>query len=165
MPDALRCAARSATEAGQKGLALPGLHSVWHGVVSILDAAYRGETGQRRVYPEELVPIGALPPDVSVGLRRGANLATYTKMTPESAAATKAVEKAVGSEVLSEIRPIKVGEKASPSRWMIKTFTARAVERIRALTEFTSAALLGPVPIRIKNTAAKIAGNMSGPVV
>src|SRR5260370_25905991 len=159
MPDALRCAARSATEAGQKGMELPGLHSVWHEVVAILDGASRGVTGQRRVYQEELVPIGGLPPDVSVALKRGANFAPYTKMTPESAAATKAVEKAVGSEVLSEIRPIKVGEKASPSRWMIKTLTARSVERIRALPEFTDAPLLGPERIRIKNTAAKIAGN------
>src|SRR6476659_8964275 len=83
-------------------------------------------------------------------------------MRPEIAAAAKATQKAVCREwVLSEIRPIRVGEKASPSRWITKTLTASAVERMLALTEFTTAALEGPVPTRMKNTAMKIAGNIN----
>ena len=50
-----------------------------------------------------------------------------------------------------------VGEKASPSRWMVKRFTATAVERMLAETEFTSAALSGAVLRRMKNSASRIA--------
>src|SRR6476646_8774963 len=101
----------------------------------------------------------------SAAWKRGANFAPESRMTPEIPAAAKATQKAICKEpVLSEMRPISVGEKASPSRWMINTFTASAVERMLALTEFTHAALVGPVPIRMKNTAAKIAGNIKLPL-
>jgi len=57
----------------------------------------------------------------------------------------------------SESIPSIVGEIASPSAWITKMFTAKAMARISGGVTFTITVLSGPVFKKRKNSAKKIA--------
>src|SRR5581483_322680 len=82
-------------------------------------------------------------------------------MTDERTMATTAGAKPHSRERRSEIAPITVGDRASPSKWMVKMLTAIVVARMCAPTELTTAAFNGPVFNNSKNSATKIPGNIS----
>ena len=57
---------------------------------------------------------------------------------------------------MSERRPRRVGEIASPRAWMKKMFTANAVARARGRVTLTMMVLSGPVLRKRKNSASNI---------
>ena len=57
--------------------------------------------------------------------------------------------------------PIRVGAGASPIRWIISTCPASAVARMVAGTALTVAALTGPEPRKMRNSAAPSAGSVN----
>ena len=76
--------------------------------------------------------------------------------------AAKRMAKGVTSSALlnpqmSERRPRRVGEIASPRAWMKKMFTANAVARAPGRVTLTMMVLSGPVLRKRKNSASNIA--------
>src|SRR6266513_2003298 len=116
------------------------------------------------LYPKKRdLTITQLPCAASIlAVSDGKNLAPQNQKAPAINMVSETTKKATFIFERSRIAPMSGGEIASPKRWMIKMFSAKAVARTLGRVTFASAVFDGPVLKNKKKTARKMHSHAPG---